>query len=158
MSDEIDLEMMNAGFGQYIPYNRALGLKILSASRGPAVVTSTLPWKPELVGNPETGVLHGGALTAAIDATCGSAVFLHLTDPSPIATLDLRVDMLTPSIPRRDVFVRAEVVRTTHNVGFCTAIAYQDDAGAPIATAAGTFMLGTKGALQLGGPAREKQP
>jgi acyl-coenzyme A thioesterase PaaI-like protein len=150
VSDEVDLELMNAGFGEYIPYNKALGLVIVSASRSPAVVTSRLAWRPELVGNPDTGVLHGGVLTAAIDGTMGSTVFLHLEQPVPIATLDLRVDLLTPGRPHRDIFVRATCVRTTHNVGFAQAIAFQDDPAQPIATAAGTFMLSTRGQLNLG--------
>jgi acyl-coenzyme A thioesterase PaaI-like protein len=92
--DLIDLEMMNAAMRDFVPHNKALGLTLISASFTPAVVTVKLPWNPLLVGNPETQVLHGGAITTLLDATAGVSVFLKLRAPSPIATLDLRVDFL----------------------------------------------------------------
>jgi uncharacterized protein (TIGR00369 family) len=150
MSDDVDLELLNAVFSQAVPYNHALGLVVVSATRSPAVVTTRLPWKAELVGNPETGVLHGGALTATMDTSCGAAVFLKLEVPVPLATLDLRVDLLKPGTPHRDVLVRAECFRTTRQVGFAKAIAFHDDPNDPIATAAATFMLSTKGQLLKG--------
>jgi acyl-coenzyme A thioesterase PaaI-like protein len=30
-----------------------------------------LPYSPQIVGNPETGVIHGGAITTLMDTTCG---------------------------------------------------------------------------------------
>jgi uncharacterized protein (TIGR00369 family) len=103
-----------------------------------------LPYASHLVGHPETGVLHGGAITALLDATCGAAVFAALPEIKPIATLDLRIDYLRPADAGRDVVARAHCYKVTRNVAFVRAMAFHDDENDPIAAAAGTFMLGTK--------------
>ena len=59
----IDLEMMNAALRDFVPHNAALGITVVAASFTPAVVTAKMPWNPQLVGNPETQVMHGGAIT-----------------------------------------------------------------------------------------------
>src|SRR5688500_5188586 len=68
------LEIMNVAFAANVPHNAALGLEMLSVAAGE--VEMRMPWSAELVGNPETGVLHGGAVTSLVDAACGAAVFL----------------------------------------------------------------------------------
>ncbi len=109
-----------------------------------AVAVFQLPYDEKLVGNPDTGVLHGGAITALLDACSGASVFAALTEWSPIATLDLRIDYLRGGDPGRDITCRAHCYRVTRNVAFTRAVAYHDDENDPIATSAGTFMLGTK--------------
>jgi len=139
------LEIMNQAFRDGVPHNKALGLEIVDVGPGEGYAEIRLPYSEELVGDPETGILHGGAITALIDATCGAAVFMKLAKPVAIATLDLRIDYLKPATPGRAVVARAETVKVTRNVGFVRALAYHDDAADPIASAAGTFMIGTKG-------------
>ena len=102
-----------------------------------------LPYSADLVGNPDTGVLHGGAITSLMDACCGAAVFMKLIMPVPIATLDLRIDYLRPADPGRDVLAHATCFRLTRNVAFVRGIAYVDDEADPVAAAAGAFMLAT---------------
>lgn len=109
-----------------------------------AIAVFQLPYDEKLVGNPDTGVLHGGAITALLDACSGAAVFAALTEWSAIATLDLRIDYLRGGDPGRDITCRAHCYRVTRNVAFTRAVAYHDDEADPIATSAGTFMLGTK--------------
>jgi uncharacterized protein (TIGR00369 family) len=128
----------------HVPHNLALGLEVLEVKAG--VARFRLPWAEHLVGNPESGVLHGGPITALLDATCGAAVFAALTELKPIATLDLRIDYLKPAEARRDVAARAECYKVTRNVAFVRAMAFHDDEADPIAAAAGTFMIGTRAA------------
>ena len=130
-------------FSDTIPHNRALGLKVVAVRRGFA--SMRLDWREELVGNPETGVLAGGPLTAMLDACCGMSVATMLTEPAPFATLDLRIDYVRPAIPGQAVIAEAECYRMTRSVAFTRAFAHQGDAKDPVAAAAGTFMLGTKG-------------
>jgi uncharacterized protein (TIGR00369 family) len=104
-----------------------------------------LDWREELVGNPETGVLAGGPLTALLDSCCGMSVATMLKEPAPFATLDLRIDYVKPAAPGQSVIAEAECYRITHSVAFTRAFAHHGDAKDPIAAAAGTFMLGTKG-------------
>lgn len=104
----------------------------------------SLPYDTKLVGNPDTGVIHGGAITALLDACSGAAVFAALTDWVPIATLDLRIDYLRAAEVGRAVIAHATCYRLSRNVAFTRAIAYHDDEADPIASSAGTFMLSTK--------------
>src|SRR5512139_1475809 len=83
------------GFSENVPHNRALGIEIVDMQ--PSQAWFRLPYDEKLVGNPDTGVIHGGAITALLDGASGAAVFAALTTPVPIATLDLRIDYLRPA-------------------------------------------------------------
>ena len=130
-------------FSDTIPHSKALGLKIIAVRRG--FGSMQLDWREELVGNPETGVLAGGPLTALMDSCCGMSVATMLKEPAPFATLDLRIDYVRPATPGQAVIAEAECYRITRSVAFTRAFAHHGDAKDPIAAAAGTFMLGTKG-------------
>ncbi|MBI3180799.1 MAG: PaaI family thioesterase [Myxococcales bacterium] len=144
-SEQADLEVLNAAFRDFVPHNRALGLEVVSATLEPPAVVIRLPWDERWVGNPETGVPHGGVVSTLIDATSGAAVYLRLREPIPIATLDLRIDYLRPASPNAALHARAECYRATHNVAFVRAIAYHQDPSEPVAAAAATFMISTPG-------------
>ncbi len=126
-------------FGSAIPHVKDLGIEPLDAQGGKALMR--LPYQDRLVGNPETGVLHGGVVTTLIDTVCGIAVLTSLARPQPIATLDLRIDYLRPATPHADLFARAEVYKITSQVVFVRATAYQSDVDDMVASAVGTFML-----------------
>ena len=130
-------------FSDAIPHNKALGIKVLAVARG--LASMQLEWRKELVGNPETGVLAGGPMTAMLDSCCGMAVATMLKEPKPFATLDLRIDYAKPAVPGKPVIAEAECYRITRSVAFTRAFAHQGDPKDPVAAAAGTFMLGTKG-------------
>ena len=130
------------GFTEGIPHNKALGMEMLELDRGEAKFK--LPYDAKLVGNPDTGVLHGGAITALLDACSGAAVFAALTEWVPIATLDLRIDYLRAAEAGRAVTAHATCYKTTRNVAFTRAVAYHDNPDDPIASSVGTFMLSTK--------------
>jgi len=142
--DELGADQLAAAFAQLVPHNRALGLELVAYERA-GTATMRLPYRAELVGNPDTGVLHGGAVSALLDACSGAAVFIRRWDPGPIATLDIRIDYLKPATPKRDVIAKADCYKVTRNVAFVRAIAHQGDERDPIATSQGTFMLGTRG-------------
>jgi uncharacterized protein (TIGR00369 family) len=134
-------------FSDTIPHNKALGLKVVAVARG--LASMQLEWRDELVGNPETGVLAGGPITAMLDGCCGMAVATMLKNPAPFATLDLRIDYAKPATPGQPVIAEAECYRITRSVAFTRAIAHQGDPKDPVAAAAGTFMLGTKGKVTI---------
>ena len=128
-------------FMEFVPHNQALGITITDLE--PSRATMRLPYREDLVGNPDTGVLHGGAITAILDACSGAAVFMSLDRAKPIATLDLRIDYLKPATPGQAVITKAHCYKRTKNVGFTRAIAFHDDPDDPIASSAGTFMIAT---------------
>jgi uncharacterized protein (TIGR00369 family) len=129
-----------ASIVQFVPHNRALGIRFVSAT--PGQVTLALPYHDKLVGNPLTGVVHGGAITALLDTACGAAVFVKLGEPIPIATLDLRIDYLRPATPAKEVHARAECFKVTRSVAFvrCEAFHAGEEADL-VAVANGTFIV-----------------
>jgi uncharacterized protein (TIGR00369 family) len=129
-------------FAEAIPQNKALGLELLELRGTEAMYR--LPYDPRLIGNPDTGVLHGGAITTLLDAASGASVFRAVDTWSTIATLDLRIDYLRAAEVGRDLVARATCYKVTRNVAFTRAVAYHDAETDPVATAVGTFMLGTK--------------
>jgi uncharacterized protein (TIGR00369 family) len=136
-----NLERLNRDFMSLVPFNRALGLEAVALDDGRARLR--LPYRADLVGNPDTGVLHGGVVTALLDAACGAAVFMALKAPMSIATLDLRIDYLGPATVGRELLCETVCYRVTRHVAFVRGEAFHDDDGERVATAAGTFMLGT---------------
>ena len=139
------LELLNAGFRDFIPHNKVLGFTIVQASFEPSFVIARLPFDERLVGHPDSGLLHGGAVTTLLDAAGGAAVYVKIGNPTPIATLDLRIDYLKPAAGRIDVLSRAQCIKVTKNVAFVRMSAYHDDPEDPIALGTATYMIGTKG-------------
>ena len=125
-----------------VPHNKALGIRMLDVTEDDVLLE--LPYNTQLVGNPDTGTIHGGAITALLDACSGRAVFAALPTPVPIATLDLRIDYLKPAEPGKSVIAKATCYKLTRNVAFTRAVAYQGDPDDVIAHSVGTFMLSTK--------------
>lgn len=133
---------MNRTFAAAVPHNRALGITVRDLRDG--IAELELPYRADLIGDPRTGVLHGGVITSLVDACCGAAVFMKLRRPQPIATLDLRIDYLKPAAPNETVVARAECYKVTHHVAFVRGVAFHGDESCLIASAAGSFMLGTR--------------
>lgn len=131
-----------AQFITALPHCHALGLTLLDVHDGRAAIA--MPWSERLVGDPATGVLHGGAVSALMDTAAGAAVLCHPRAPVSTATLGLRIDYLRAARPRQAIVARAECHRVTRSVAFVRVEA-SDDEG-PMAHATGTFALNRGGA------------
>lgn len=121
-------------------YGRASGLLIDRAERGEA--WSRLPYQSVFAGDTESGVIHGGVVTAMLDESCGMAVQLALDGSRAIATLDLRIDYQKPAKPGLDIKAHAICYHVTRSIAFVRATAYQETEQDPVATAAACFMAG----------------
>lgn len=126
-------------FMEVVPHADALGMEIVAAT--PGCVEVAMPWAPEFVGDPRTGVLHGGVISALMDTCCGLAVVSHPSRPPVTATIDLRIDYMRSATPGQKVRARAECFHVTRSVAFVRAVA-RDDGDTPVATATGTFTVG----------------
>ena len=117
---------------------QVLGLKLHSASRDG--LTVVLPYSPQIVGNPLTGIVHGGALTTLMDTACGMSTLCVLPQFEVCPTLDLRIDYMHAAMPDKAIYGFAQCYRITPDVIFSRGFAYQDDPEQPIAHVVGTFM------------------
>ena len=126
-------------FIQAIPFSDALGMHLDDIGDGYAVIT--MPWSDDLVGDPRTGVIHGGAVSALMDTCGGAAVMSHPEAPAGTATIDLRIDYMRPATPGQRILARAECYNITRSVGFVRASAWDEDDSRPVATAAGAFTV-----------------
>jgi uncharacterized protein (TIGR00369 family) len=110
-----------------IPFNEWMGLRVdsIAATR----IVASLDMKPELVGHFAYDRVHGGVISAVLDAMGSLAVMAamgakHMDDPvqkrierfARHGTIDLRVDFLRPGIGERFV-IHAEVMRVGAKVG-----------------------------------------
>ena len=98
-----------------------------------------LPYHIQIVGNPLTGVLHGGALTTLMDTACGTLVFTQMPDFELCPTLDLRVDYMQAAAPKQNLIARAKITHVTASVVFTECNVFQQD-DVLIARCGATFM------------------
>jgi len=123
----------------FVPHAAALGMTLVSLQKGRGVMR--VDWREDLVGDPDTGVIASGVVTALIDHTCGLAINSAAETPLPIATLDLRIDYLRAAGPRLGITAEAHGYKLTRSIGFVRAQAWDIDSGDPVATAQAAFML-----------------
>jgi uncharacterized protein (TIGR00369 family) len=122
-----------------VGHGRALGLDFRASGDNWAELA--LPWREELVGVPETGVLASGAIVSLIDTASGTSVWVTLDRFAPILTVDLRLDYLRPAANGETIVARCECVKLTRRIAFVRGIAHGAEDERPIALSAATFML-----------------
>ena len=125
------------------PQSEALGFQFVSVSRGRG--SMRVPWREDLVGDPDTQVIAGGVVTSLLDHTCGLAISSAAAHGSPFgtATLDLRIDYMRPARPRLGVTAEAHCYKLTRSIGFVRAEAWDEDRSDPVATAQAAFVINT---------------
>lgn len=126
-------------FIESIPHSRALGMVLETLEDGVAVIS--MPYDERFIGDPQTGVIHGGAVSALMDTCGGAAVMSHPTGAIGTATIDLRIDYMRPAKPGDRITARAECYHVTRSVAFVRATAHDADKTLPVATATGAFTL-----------------
>ena len=121
-----------------LPHARALGMRLETMGDGAAEIS--MGYAPELVGDPATGVIHGGAVSALMDTCCGAAV-MSLPEAAGTATIDLRIDYMRAARPGARITAQAECYHATRTVAFVRATASDGEGDTPVASAAGAFVI-----------------
>lgn len=121
----------------YVPHARELQISV--TDKGEGFAQCRLPFRDELVGDPERGIVHGGVITTLMDTAGGTAV--AMAGVLPQATLDLRIDYLRPATSGEDLYADAQVYRTTRHVAFVRGTCHHGDTEQPIANMTCTFII-----------------
>lgn len=124
-------------FIEAIPFSKALSMSLDSIEAGRATIS--MPYDARLVGDPVTGVIHGGAVSALMDTCGGAAVMSHPDMPIATATIDLRIDYMRAATPGQPIRAEAECYHVTRAVAFVRATAWDADPDRPVAAATGAF-------------------
>ncbi len=148
MSDNLALERAQR-YLMALRHCQVLGMSLHQA--GERGLTLCLPYSAQIIGDPESGVIHGGAITTLMDTICGISTVCVLPEFEICPTLDLRIDYMRSAELHKDVYGFAECFRVTENVIFTRGYAYQDDPSEPIAHVVGTFMRMGKSAQGASG-------
>ncbi len=138
MSEERDHLGRAARFLALLRHTQVLGMEVKEASE--LNLTIELPYNESHVGNPSTGVIHGGVLTTLMDSACGTLMVNALPNVELCPTLDLRVDYVRAAEPHKSIFAFAEAYRVTRNVVFTRCTVHQGNIEEPVANCVGTFM------------------
>lgn len=137
-------------FEEKIVFNQVLGLKVMDLT--PDHVSGRIEMNPQLVGHYLYNRLHGGVISATLDAMGGLAVMAaigarHMDEPpqqrlqrfAKLGTIDLRVDYLRPGIGEH-FELRAEVLRLGSRVG-STRMEFRDPEGKLISTGSAAYII-----------------
>ena len=137
-----DRDKIAQQFMEALPHSKALGMRLVEMSDGSATIE--MPYDQKLVGDPETGVIHGGAVSALMDTCCGAAAMSHPDNLAGTATIDLRIDYMRAATPGQRIVARAECYHVTRTVAFVRATASDEDDTKPVAAATGAFTVESK--------------
>ena len=137
-------------FEEKIVFNRVLGLKIVELR--PQRVVGRIEMRPDLVGHYSFSRLHGGVVSAGLDAMGGLAVMAaigarHMDEPpqqrlhrfGKLGTIDLRIDYLRPAIGER-FELRAQVLRLGSRVA-STRMEFLDSDGKLLSTGSAAYIV-----------------
>ena len=136
-------------FERKITFNQVLGLKVLELRPNMIV---RFDMRPELVGHYHYGRLHGGVISATLDALGGTTLIVAMSEKHAhetvdqamlrflkLGTIDLRVDYLRPGLGAHFI-ATAEITRLGGRVG-STQMRLHNDEGVLIATAAAAYIV-----------------
>jgi uncharacterized protein (TIGR00369 family) len=137
-------------FERRITFNQTLGLTVVSARSPEPCIRFAM--RPELIGHFQHGRLHGGVISATLDAMGGFALMVSIGEKHPdettaqvlqrfvkMGTIDLRIDYLRPGTGEHFI-ASAEVTRLGGRIG-STQMRLINDQGVLVATGAAAYVI-----------------
>ena len=138
-------------FERRITFNQTLGLQVTSARHPQPRIRFAM--RSELIGHYQHGRLHGGVISATLDAMGGFALMVAIGDKhaeedtahvmhrfAKMGTIDLRIDYLRPGVGEHFT-ATAEVTRLGGRIG-STQMRLANDQGTLIATGSAAYVIG----------------
>jgi uncharacterized protein (TIGR00369 family) len=150
IDDPVILEAVRRIFEEKIPFNDVLGLRVESFDvERPSLL---LDMRDELIGNYFKGSLHGGVVSATLDAAGGLVAFLSILESmhgstreekmerfSRMGTIDLRIDYLRPGLGRH--FLATGYILRMGNRVAVTRMELTNDESLLIAVGTGAYLV-----------------
>ncbi len=144
------LELFREIYEEKIVFNRLLGLKMLSIT--PEEVVARIDMRPDLVGHYSYNRIHGGVISAVLDAIGSAAVMAclaakHMKETpverlerfAKLGTIDLRVDYLRPGIGEHFT-IHAHALRVGTRVG-TSRMEFRGSDGTLMSTGTGAYIV-----------------
>ncbi len=129
-----------AASSMMLAHGHAGWLGLSYRAHGEDWVELDLPWRDDLVGEPEHGILASGPIVSLMDMASGMAVWNAMGEFRAIATLDLRVDYMRPASKGAAVTGHSQCYKITKSAAFVRGFAHDGDPDDPVANMAGVFM------------------
>jgi uncharacterized protein (TIGR00369 family) len=124
-------------FATALPHCKELNMRMDLLEKSHAIMS--MPYDERLIGDPSTGVIHGGAVSALMDSCGGASVFMHPDNGGASVTLDLRIDYMRPAKPGLRINAESHCFHVTRNVAFVRVVTWAESKDEPVATATGAF-------------------
>ena len=132
-------QQMCERYVESVRHSRELGIEIQETAD--QSVRARMPWQERLVGNPDTHMIHGGAIFAFLDQLGGLANAMRVFPEFEITpTIDFRIDHLRAPTPGASIIGAAECYRLSEHVAFVRLEAWAEGSDEPIATGLATYM------------------
>ncbi|MEY4438997.1 MAG: hypothetical protein RIQ36_461 [Pseudomonadota bacterium] len=144
------LELFREIYEEKIVFNRLLGLQMISIT--PEEVVARIDMRPDLVGHYAYNRIHGGVISAVLDAIGSAAVMAclaakHMKEPpaerlerfAKLGTIDLRVDYLRPGIGEHFT-IHAHALRVGTRVG-TSRMEFRGPDGTLMSTGTGAYIV-----------------
>jgi len=138
-------------YGKHLPFNRVLGVTVTSVDAGNG--TMIFAAREDLIGNVFHRTLHGGAISAVMDAVGGLTASASLVNRAVdlceneiremlarVGTIDLRVDYLRPGKGERFV-ANGRIIRSGRKVAVVRMEMHNEE-DVLVAVGTGTYMVG----------------
>jgi uncharacterized protein (TIGR00369 family) len=135
------INMAKHFFGASHPLFSAFGINLDDVGKG--VSTMSIPFNEDLCDR--SGSIHRGVIVTLLDTNCGLAIFSRLGDMRPIATIDLRVDFIKQPEPGDAIYSEVECYAVQDAIAYVRGRALSRSGNELLATAAGSFAVGTRG-------------
>jgi uncharacterized protein (TIGR00369 family) len=86
----------------WAPFGEHLGFMVFGFNGDE--ICGGMKWQDWQVGNPQNKSVHGGVITALLDQSFGAAVFRKIKLEIALATIELRIDYMRPTLPHHDIY------------------------------------------------------